>query len=215
MWIGGCTGHERVGWSCPSASLPGSLRCRSGSSLYGAAPIGRELACAPRRSLNALDPVAGRGEGQVTRDAAAHRNMGTTSSYSLDVPTHARNIPEPVVYGPDFPRFKMLTRDGRTVFESRTNQNIFLNDRSFTKNGTYTFGRFLADICVSAQDLAPLVFTDSRWDDSGELMDWEHFAIVPKFTECPAIQRLLGYCRDRESDRHCHWRHGELSRVAA
>jgi hypothetical protein len=112
------------------------------------------------------------------------------------VPTPAApNIPEPVVYGPDFPSFKMLTRHGRTVFESRTNQNLFLNDRSFTENGTYTFGRFLGDVCVSAQELAPLVFTDSWWDDSGELIDWERFSTIPKWTDCPAIQRLLGYCQ--------------------
>lgn len=109
----------------------------------------------------------------------------------------AKDIPEPIVFGPDFPSFKMLMRRGRQVFESRTNQNLFLDPIfDFDPNGTFTFGEFLRRL-GTWRDCLPLLFEDYYVTDEGELFDWTYFAAVPRWDACQPIQQLHGYCRSR------------------
>jgi hypothetical protein len=107
----------------------------------------------------------------------------------------AKDIPEPIVFGPDFPRFKMLMRRGRQVFESRTNRNLFL-DPIFDSDGegTLTFARLLRHM-GTWQDCLPLLVNEYWLDDTGQLENWGDWAEAPHWDESPSVELLTGYCR--------------------
>lgn len=110
-----------------------------------------------------------------------------------------KNLPQPIVYGPDFPQFKMLMRHGRQTFESRKNQNLFLTKDDFDERGTFTMAAFVRKF-GSWRDALPLIFTNAWLDDDGRFMDWELFTDEPRWEDSSAISTLLGYC-DTEPQR--------------
>ena len=106
-----------------------------------------------------------------------------------------RGYPYPIVYGPDFPDFKMLMRGGEQVFESRANQNLFLETDEdwgeFDAAGTFTMATMLAMISTweeRAEMLLDLIEMDV------ETLDWIDFHDEPRWEACPACTDLLNYC---------------------
>lgn len=120
--------------------------------------------------------------------------------------TLAKDIPEPIVFGPDFPNFKMLMRQGRQVFESRTNRNLLLHPIwDSDGEGTFTLARLLRRL-GSWQDCLPLFFEEFWLTEDGELIDWTVWAKTPGWDKCQTLQDLAGYCRSR-SQREFFWRY--------
>jgi len=118
------------------------------------------------------------------------------------------NIPSPLVYGPDFPKFKMFLRRGKQVFESRTNQNLYLTQASFTAEGTYPFHRLLEATGVWKSETPNEWYFDPMW-----VADYRYIEADRKVTEitlveqldfakCPALTLLLNY--SPESHRRFH-----------
>jgi hypothetical protein len=99
----------------------------------------------------------------------------------------------------------MLMRDGRQVFESRTNRNLFLH-RDFDSNGegTFTLARLLHRL-GSWTDCFPLLFETWWFTDDGKLRfnDW---ASTPDWDNCLPLQDLAGYCQS-DSQRAFFWRY--------
>jgi hypothetical protein len=114
--------------------------------------------------------------------------------------TSPSNYPIPIVYGPDFPKFKMLMRGGRQVFESRTNQNLFLKDDEyfgdFDGSGTFTMAALLKR--APWRDVPQLFFVEI--EESESTFDWLFFADEPNWESCSMCSDLLGYC-DTEPQR--------------
>lgn len=123
------------------------------------------------------------------------------------------NLPEPVVFGPDFPEFAQMMRGGKQTFQSRTNINLFLNTWHFDGAGTFTMGSLLKQIATSWQELAPLVFGGFWEGDDGDLYDWADVVTEPQWEESEAFARLLGYC-DSEPQRTflMEWCHTQYAR---
>jgi hypothetical protein len=104
------------------------------------------------------------------------------------------NIPSPVIYGPDFPKFKMFLRNGKQVFESRTNQNLYLTDDDFTSAGTYPLYRLLDATSIGE----PRPFVDPMWVEN---CTYSHNGTVNAvelveeldFEKSPALTILLNY----------------------
>jgi len=107
------------------------------------------------------------------------------------------DYPCPIVYGPDFPQFKMLMRHGRQVFESRTNQNLFLDEQpwsdDFDSSGTFTMAGFLARIC-SWKERAALLFDGIFGDEGSTTFDWLGIRDEPDWDGCPPCADLINYC---------------------
>lgn len=127
--------------------------------------------------------------------------------YFSAVPNVPKNYPSPIVYGPDFPQFKMLMRHGKQVFESRTNQNLFLEDGSsflcdFDEGGTFTMARFLRKLSTW-QDCAPLLFDVIAM--TGDTFDWMEVYEEPRWEACPACADLLGYCDSEAQRKFLRW----------
>jgi hypothetical protein len=66
-------------------------------------------------------------------------------------------LPRPLMYGPSFPSIRMVMRDGVQVFESRTNQNLFLDTEDFNADGTFPMARLLQTLspCQGCGDRRP------------------------------------------------------------
>jgi hypothetical protein len=110
-------------------------------------------------------------------------------------------FPFPIVYGPDFPDFKMLMRGGKQTFESRTNQNLFLDENPFMEDfdasGTFTMATLLAYRCTW-QERAALLFVPLFGEDESTF-DWFDFYDEPDWEACPACNDLLNYCGSKAS----------------
>ena len=111
-----------------------------------------------------------------------------------------KNLPDPVIYGPDFPRIRMVTRGGRQQFESPTNQNLFLDaDWDFDRRGTFTMGRFLrqSDACreCHAKRWCPLLIDGVFGDDSDgpTVVTGADLKSPPDWEACPTFGYLRGY----------------------
>jgi hypothetical protein len=108
--------------------------------------------------------------------------------------------PFPIVYGPDFPEFKMLMRGGHQVFESRTNQNLFLDENPFMEDfdasGTLTMATLLAYVSTW-QERAATLFELIGADDKD--IDWHGFHDEPNWEACPGCTDLLNYCGSASS----------------
>ncbi len=95
----------------------------------------------------------------------------------------------------------MVMREGVQVFESRTNQNLFLDTEDFNADGTFTMARLLRTVspCQGCGDpkngeevACPLVVENSNWVD-GRPTSWT-MNETPQFSACPGIDLLVGYC---------------------
>jgi hypothetical protein len=121
---------------------------------------------------------------------------------ACDLVAAPSNYPTPIVYGPDFPQFKMLMRYGRQVFESRTNQNLFLEADDlfgdFTDSGTFTMARFLGKR-ASWQDCASLLFDLIAVEEDN--FDWIGVLAEPNWAACPACSDLISYCNNSPAQR--------------
>jgi very-short-patch-repair endonuclease len=104
------------------------------------------------------------------------------------------------MYGPSFPKIRMVMKEGVQYFESRTNQNLFLGDGDFDADGTFTMARFLQTLppcrdCGSNTDVkrcCPLVVKEVTWD--GDVPRAWKLHDVPDLRSCPGVDLLLGYC---------------------
>jgi len=109
--------------------------------------------------------------------------------------TAPSDYPTPILYGPDFPQFKMLMRHGSQVFESRTNQNLFLDADEmwgdFTDSGTFTMAQLLRKVS-SWQDYVNILFDAAEVEDNN--FDWHEVHHEPAWSACAACADLLGYC---------------------
>jgi hypothetical protein len=110
-------------------------------------------------------------------------------------------LPRPLMYGPSFPSIRMVMREGAQVFESRTNQNLFLDGEDFTADGTFTMARLLRTLppCQGCGDphnevesTCPMVVQDSDWAD-GKPTSWTMHG-RPQYSACPGMDLLFGYC---------------------
>jgi hypothetical protein len=112
-------------------------------------------------------------------------------------------IPTPLMYGPSFPKIKVVMRDGVQHFESRTNQNLNLTPEDFDQRGTYTMARFLTtrgpcDWCadeaiVSDMHHCPLVFQEVQPDENGWPEKWIMWS-RPDYANCPSVQAVTSLC---------------------
>jgi very-short-patch-repair endonuclease len=119
------------------------------------------------------------------------------------------DLPVPLMYGPSFPKLKLLMRDGRQGVESATNQNLVLTPEDFTDSGTFTMSRFLGllDPCrrcacppsghVGEGDVADAsAYCDLALDvefDDDSYPTWQIWQ-PPNFWQCPAWERLQNFC---------------------
>lgn len=106
------------------------------------------------------------------------------------------NLPDPVVFGPDFPDFTMITRHGRQVFRSRTNQNLLLDTWDFTPDGTYTMAKLLR-ATAPPSECYRLLWEHLYFDEAGRVVDWGEFNDEPQWELSEAFTRLLGYSQSR------------------
>jgi very-short-patch-repair endonuclease len=111
-------------------------------------------------------------------------------------------IPSPIVFGPDFPKFKMFLRKGRQVFESSTNQNLYLTPADFTAEGTYPLYKLL-----DATGLRPPMGLDPMWVKTVEYGNADAVSSIElvdelDFERSSALTLLLNY--SPESHRPFH-----------
>jgi hypothetical protein len=117
------------------------------------------------------------------------------ATLACDLVTAPSNYPTPIVYGPDFPQFKMLMRYGSQVFESRTNQHLFLEADEvfgdFNDSGTFTMAQLLRKVS-SWQDCVNVLF--DAIEVQHDNFDWRDVRDEPDWSACSACTDLLGYC---------------------
>ena len=116
-------------------------------------------------------------------------------------------LPDPLIYGPDFPKLKLVMREGRQRFESTTNQNLRLSPQDFTDRRTYTMARFLTahGPCRDCAHLVGLGRPDRPFEEAHKCplvwtIDDRLGRMEPSYADCPSFQILLGYC-DTEPQR--------------
>lgn len=114
--------------------------------------------------------------------------------------TLPENLPYPIVFGPSFPDFTMVTKGGRQYFSSRRNQNLYLGDQDFTEGGTFTMARLLKLTATSSEECWPLLWGEVYFHE-GEVIDFDGFLPEPNWDESEAFTRLLGYSQT-EHEKH-------------
>jgi hypothetical protein len=56
----------------------------------------------------------------------------------------ARDIPDPIIFGQNFPELRLVHRSGKQIPESRSNENLRLRSYDFDERGTFTMAAFLS-----------------------------------------------------------------------
>ena len=121
------------------------------------------------------------------------------------------NLPYPVVFGPSFPVFTMVTKQGRQTFQSRTNHNLFLRELDFTEDGTFTMARLLR-LTSTPKECLQLIF-DHVYFYEGEPVDWETLLEEPRWDVSEAFTRLIGYSGSESEQRFFReWCRAQYSR---
>lgn len=130
------------------------------------------------------------------------------------------DIPNPLVYGPDFPKFKMFLRRGKQVFESRTNQNLYLTQADFTDDGTYPLHQLLKTTGVWGRDKPSSWFFDPMWVATYKLAEERTVTEIElveelDFKKCPALALLLNYSPDSHRPFHEKYIQSQWNRARA
>lgn len=126
------------------------------------------------------------------------------------MPVIPKHLPSPVVFGPSFPDFTMVTKGGRQSFSSRTNLNLFLTASDFTEDGTYTMARLLR-ATSTPEECWRLIFQHVYFQGD-DPVDWE-MGEEPDWEQSEAFTRLLGFSGSRKEQHFFRqWSHVQFSR---
>lgn len=115
-----------------------------------------------------------------------------------DLSKKPRNLPYPVIYGPNFPKIRLQTRDGKQKVFSSTNKNLFLESYDLTESGTFTVGQFLIKSgewdsrkCHSCNEFCPLFISKMSYEEETNLAQIEESVEgTPEWEACFVIKDL-------------------------
>lgn len=117
-----------------------------------------------------------------------------------------KDLPDPLIYGPQFPELRLVMKQGKQVVLSRTNNHLRTRDSMFDETGTLTMGTLLLNQSPACQQAhrdnggwCPLFcwYDSDPYDESGEPIGWAvGTGGTPRFeADCPGWSQLAACCQ--------------------